>query len=252
MGYATLQPVRPKACCPTRLHIVTISHYSKRQIARFFSIPDERITVIHIAASPIFCAQDEKQAKEETVRRWSVSDYVLGIASAARRKNVGAILQAYGLLPESIRDHHPLVLVCTHAGVKAHMAALARQSGLGDQVRLLENVSDSDLALLYCAASVFVFPSLEEGFGLPPLEAMACGVPVVASNTSSIPEVVGDAGMLVTPTDIAEIAEAINRVLTNPAVAEELRTRGFARSTSFSWSKVAQQTVMVYERIAQE
>jgi glycosyltransferase involved in cell wall biosynthesis len=228
-------------------HILTISHYSKAQIASFFRVPESRITVTHLAASPVFAACDRKQACEEAARRWSVCDHVMGMASAARRKNVEAILQAYGLLAEDVRARHPLALLCTHPGLQAHVLALARQSGLGDQVRLLENVSDADLALLYSAASVFVFPSLEEGFGLPPLEAMACGAPVVASNTSSLPEVVGEAGLLVAPTDPAAIAEAIHRVLADPRVAEELRSRGLARSASFSWRKTAQQTLAVYE-----
>ena len=228
-------------------HIITVSHYSKKQITRFFSIPDERISVIHNAPSPVFCAQDKRQAREEARERGFASDYVLGIASAAKRKNVGALLEAYALLPASLQRQHPLALICTHAGVMAQMAALAERNGVSDHVRLLENLSDADLALLYTAAAVFVFPSLEEGFGLPPLEAMACGAPVVASNTSSIPEVVGEAGILVPPTDIAEIAEAINRVLTNPGLAAELRSRGLAHAASFSWLKVAQHTLAVYE-----
>lgn len=232
-------------------HIITISHYSKDKISSFFAVPAEHITVIHLAPSPVFSAGDQKAAREAVARRWSVSGHVLGIASAARRKNVGKLVEAYALLPADAQRQHPLALVCTHAEVKAYVAALAKKNGLSDQVRLLENVSDADLALLYGAASVFVFPSLEEGFGLPPLEAMACGAPVVASNTSSIPEVVGDAGILVTPTDVAEMSGAIERVLTSAGVAEELRTRGLARATSFSWTKVAQQTMTVYERITQ-
>lgn len=229
-------------------HIITISHYSKDRITGFFAVPAERITVIHLAPSPVFSAGDRDAAKEDVARRWSISGHVLGIASAARRKNVGALLQAYALLPAGLQRRHPLALVCTHAGVKAKIAALAEKHGLVGQVRLLENVNDADLARLYTAASVFVFPSLEEGFGLPPLEAMACGAPVVVSNTSSIPEVVGDAGIQITPTNAAEIAEAIVRVLDNPGMADELRRRGIVRAASFSWNKVAQQTLAVYEQ----
>jgi len=232
-------------------HIITVSRFSKEQIARFFSVPNERITVIHNASSPVFCPLRHEQAKEEVRKRWSVSEPVLGMASAAKRKNLGALLAAYALLPDGVQRQHPLALVCTHPEVKSQMSALAEKNGVSDHVLLLENVGDADLASLYNAAAVFVFPSLEEGFGLPPLEAMACGTPVVASNTSSIPEVVDDAGLLVPPTDVAQIAEAINRVLTSPGLADELRTRGLARSAAFSWLKVAQQTTAVYERSLQ-
>jgi len=174
----------------------------------------------------------------------------MGIASAAKRKNTVSLLAAYALLPKVMRNEHPLVLVCTHPGVKTHVTELAVRAGLSHQVRLLENVNDFDLALLYNAASVFVFPSLEEGFGLPPLEAMACGVPVVASNTSSIPEVVGDAGILVPPLEVGEIMSAIQRVLADQELANELRIQGLERSATFSWHTVAQQTIAVYEKIA--
>lgn len=233
------------------LHIVTISNYSKEQLARFFSLPEERVTAIHLAPSPVFSLRDRDKAKGEAIGRWSLSEHVLGIASAAKRKNTGAMLDAYALLHETTKHTHPLVLVCTHPGVKTHVSDLAQKAGLNEHVRLIENIGDADLALLYNTAAVFVFPSLEEGFGLPPLEAMACGAPVVASNTSSVPEVVGDAGILVTPTDAPEIADAINRVLTDHELAQELRARGLARSAVFSWRKTAEETIAVYEKIAQ-
>lgn len=231
-------------------HIVTISEYSRRRIAHFFSLPPDRITAIHLAPSPVFSPRDQRHARSQVVQRWFVADYVMGIASAAQRKNTVSLLAAYARLPKITRNTHPLVLVCTHPGVKSHVAELVVRAGLSHQVRLLENVNDSDLALLYNAASVFVFPSLEEGFGLPPLEAMACGVPVVASNTSSIPEVVGDAGILVPPLDVDAIMSAIQRVLADQELANELRIQGVARSATFSWHMVAQQTITVYEKIA--
>lgn len=231
-------------------HIVTISEYSKRRIAHFFSLSSDRITAIHLAPSPIFSPRDQQHARSQAIQRWSVADYVMGIASAAKRKNTVSLLAAYALLPKVMRNEHPLVLVCTHPGVKTHVTELAVRAGLSHQVRLLENVNDFDLALLYNAASVFVFPSLEEGFGLPPLEAMACGVPVVASNTSSIPEVVGDAGILVPPLEVGEIMSAIQRVLADQELANELRIQGLERSATFSWHTVAQQTIAVYEKIA--
>lgn len=129
------------------------------------------------------------------------------------------------------------------------MLTLADRSGVRDQIRLLEGVSDADLALLYSAASVFVFPSLEEGFGLPPLEAMACGAPVIASNTSSLPEVLGDAAILVSPTDIRAISDGIAAVLTDPTTASELIKSGLAQSQKYSWEATASKTREVYEDV---
>lgn len=230
-------------------HILTVSHYSKEHIANLFSIPKERITVVHNAPSPVFSTCNQVSAKEVVARCWSISDHVLGIASAAKRKNMGALLGAYTLLPEQIRSAHPLALVCTHSGVKAHIAALAEKTGLRDPIRLLENVSDSELALLYNAASAFVFPSLEEGFGLPPLEAMTCGAPVIASNTSSLPEVLGDAAILVSPTNTTALVDALKHVLTDRALAAEMRERGLAHSQHFSWKRAALEVMAVYELI---
>lgn len=231
-------------------HIITISHYSKNKIADFFSVPANRITVVHLAPSPIFSfAQNTGQEDREVKNLPSIASSVLGIASAAKRKNTSSLVKAYSLLSEDLRRQHPLVLVCTHAGVRNQMAMLVEKSGLTSHTHLLENVSDPVLASLYKSASVFVFPSLEEGFGLPPLEAMACGAPVVASNTSSLPEVLGEAALLVSPTDIVGLADAIASVLTNSVLAAELRAKGLVRSTSFSWHAVAQQTMAIYEQI---
>ena len=230
-------------------HILTISHYSKDQIASLFFIPRERISVAHLAPSPVFSARNPNHAREEAAGRWSITGHVLGIASAARRKNIRALVEAYALLPNSLRRQHPLVLICTHAAVKSKMLTLADRSGVRDQIRLLEGVSDADLALLYSAASVFVFPSLEEGFGLPPLEAMACGAPVIASNTSSLPEVLGDAAILVSPTDIRAISDGIAAVLTDPTTASELSKSGLAQSQKYSWEATACKTREVYEDV---
>ena len=122
--------------------------------------------------------------------------------------------------------------------------------GLTENVVLIEGVSDERLLNLYNAASLFVFPSLEEGFGNPPSEAMACGTPVIASNTTSLPEVLGDAAILVPPTDTEALADAMIQVLNTPSLAEELRHRGLQRSLKFSWERTARETLAVYEKVA--
>lgn len=183
-------------------------------------------------------------------RNEGAAGHVLGIASAAPRKNTSALLTAYARLPQTLRQIHPLVLVCTHADIVEMMKAKATVLSLDNHVQILHGVENSELLQLYRAAGVFVFPSLEEGFGLPPLEAMACGTPVIASNTSSLPEVLGDAAVLVTPTDILALTNAMEQVLTDRVLALELRERGLARSQRFSWEETARETVAVYERVA--
>jgi glycosyltransferase involved in cell wall biosynthesis len=120
------------------------------------------------------------------------------------------------------------------------------QLQLRDRVKFVGYIPEEELPLWYAAATVFVFPSIYEGFGMPPLEAMACGTPVITSNTSSLPEVVGDAGLMVNPTDTQALAEAIYQLLTDPDLRNELRTRGLARSKHFSWAKTAAATLAAY------
>jgi glycosyltransferase involved in cell wall biosynthesis len=124
-----------------------------------------------------------------------------------------------------------------------------KQTGMSDAVDFLDFVPDDDLAALFSACEAFVFPSLYEGFGLPPLEAMASGAPVICSNTSSLPEVVGDAALLINPRDVGEIANAIERVITDSALRDELRTKGLAQAKKFSWERAARETLAVYERV---
>jgi glycosyltransferase involved in cell wall biosynthesis len=121
---------------------------------------------------------------------------------------------------------------------------------MSDAVDFLDFVPDDDLAALFSACEAFVFPSLYEGFGLPPLEAMAAGAPVVCSNASSLPEVVGDAALLVNPREVGEIANAIERVITDSALRDELRTKGLAQAKKFSWERAARETLAVYQRVS--
>ena len=175
---------------------------------------------------------------------------MLGFASAEPRKNARNLIEAYSHLRVALQAKYPLVLVCTHASAESRLALQAEDLGIKQRVILIEQPSDEDLLLLYNAASLFVFPSLEEGFGLPPLEAMACGTPVIASNTSSMPEVLGDAALLVSPTDIRALASAMNDVLTSPHLSDQLAERGLQRSRMFSWERTARETLTVYERVA--
>lgn len=230
--------------------ILTISEYSRSRIAELLSISPDRIAAIPLASAAIYQTLPHGFSLVQAHQRFGVSDHILAIASAAARKNTGRLLDAYARLPLQVREAHPLTLVCTHEGVRTHLSSTVASLGLQRQIVFIEDASDEDLLILYNSAAVFVFPSLEEGFGLPPLEAMACGTPVVASNTSSLPEVLGDAALLVTPTDTPALSAAIASILRDPALAEDLRARGLARSQQFSWHDTARATLAVYEQAA--
>ncbi len=229
--------------------IITISHYSKEQIAQRFSISPDKFIVTHLAAAPHFSQQDRMQAAAWAYARFGVQNYIIALASASPRKNIAHLLKEYSRLEAGLRDRFPLVLVFTHSSFKVRIAQQAADFGIQSNVIFLDALSDQDLSAVFSAARLFVFPSLEEGFGLPPLEAMACGTPVVASNTSSMPEVLGDAALLVSPTKADELAAAMCSVLTTPSLAEELCQRGLMHSKQFSWERTARETLAVYEQV---
>lgn len=230
--------------------IITISNYSKAQIVERFGIDAKKITVTHLAVAERFNIARKANAKTIVEKRFGLTDYILAMASASPRKNIDGLLSSYSLLASSLRARFPLALIATHPALKGRLAQRITALGIQENVVFLNHVSDDDLALLYQAAALFVFPSIEEGFGLPPLEAMACGTPVVASNTSSLPEILGEAALLAPPTDIETIADAMNQVLCQPAVSEMLAAKGLAQSKKFSWERTARETLAVYESVA--
>ena len=162
-------------------------------------------------------------------------------------KNRGRLLQAFGRLRARGLEH-TLAVAGQRAWRFEGEEPLAGRLGLADAVRFLGYVPPADLPALYSAADLFVFPSLYEGFGLPALEALACGTPVVTSSVSALPEVVGDAALQVDPLDVEALAEAMERLLRDDGLRADLRERGLRRAEEFSWERTARQTLAVYER----
>lgn len=231
--------------------ILTISEYSKNQIMNSFDISANRIVPTSLAPSDVYRQIDKKTVLRQSREQYGTQNHIMAFASAAPRKNITRLIEAFAQIGTDLQKKHPLALVCTHESARTKMRQTAISTGVEQHVRFVEQASDEDLLTLYNAAALFVFPSLEEGFGLPPLEAMACGTPVVASNASAMPEVLGDAALLVTPTDTKALADAIQQVLTNPGLADHLRSDGLARSYQFSWDKVAREVIAAYEFVAQ-
>lgn len=241
----------PRLAAQRAAAIITVSHDARAAIVRYLGIPEERVFVTYEAAAPIYRLIDQQRAIDTVQRQFGLKeDYVLAIGSADPRKNIVTLLRAYALLPEDVRANHELAIVWTHPLLAESIAVEARMCGIEAQIRFLHSVSNDDLISLYNAASLFVFPSRYEGFGLPILEAMACGAPVIAANNSSIPEVAGDAAILVDAELPAMMAHAMVRLLEDDALRHEMSARSLHRATAFSWQRCARETLAVYQSIA--
>jgi glycosyltransferase involved in cell wall biosynthesis len=229
--------------------IICDSACSQRDVLRLLGVPAERTRVVYLAAAPEM--RPASEAEMEAVRqRFGLGErFVFYVGGLDRRKNLAVLLRAFARL---LADHPDAELAI--AGRQVSRGALfpdwqgyAGRLGIAGRVRFLGRVSEEEKAALYSASRAFAFPSLYEGFGLPPLEAMACGSPVLCADTSSLPEVVGEAGLLLPAGDDAAWAEALHRVWEDAELRAELRERGLARAAQFSWQKTAEETREVYE-----
>ena len=225
------------------VRVITGSESSRRGIAEVFGIPLERIAVTPYGVSERF---QPRPAEPDWLRqRFGIDGpYVACVGTLEPRKNLPVVLEAFGRLPAEL-DAHRLVLI-GGSGWRTSTFGGALEA-LGDRVVLTGYVEDDELVRLVSSADCFVHPALFEGFGFPVLEAMGCGTPVVSSDGGSLAEVVGDAGLLVDPTDPGAFAEAIARLLGSPELASTLRERGLARAREHTWAACAAATVRVYE-----
>ena len=228
--------------------IIAVSYNTKKDLIKLFKIPENKIKVIYEAASENF--KPLKENDVNTVKQKYNLNYpfILYVGGLAPNKNVERLIKAYYKLKKR-RIKHKLVIT----GVKRYkyksIFETIEKLNLQKDVIFTSYVPDEDLPALYNAADLFVYPSLYEGFGLPPLEAMACGTPVITSNTSSLPEVVGDAGIMINPYSVDELANKMYEVLTNDGLREELSKKGLERAKLFSWKKCAEEHLKVYEEV---
>jgi glycosyltransferase involved in cell wall biosynthesis len=229
--------------------ILTVSEASKRDILRFFPVPPEKVVVVHNAIDERFSREPRPEDVERVRERFQLQRrFVLYVGNIKPHKNLERLIEAFHGLR---RDHDDLTLLIIGDQISKYPALrrAVHQHKLHKHVRFLGYLPDDTLAILYRLTSVFVFPSLYEGFGLPPLEAMASGAPVVTSNVSSLPEVTGDAAVLVDPYDVGAIESGMRRVLTDPALAAEMRRKGLLRAREFSWERSVAKTWEVYKEI---
>jgi glycosyltransferase involved in cell wall biosynthesis len=238
----SLDPERDWATC--------ISEFTKRELCERTGMSPARVFVAPLAAAPHFRPVADAGALADARARYRIpgGDYFLGVGVLQPRKNLAHLIRCFDrLLAEQELPDTYLVLAGAEGWMQDEIFAAAAGPRLRSRVLFTGHVADEDLAALYSGALAFVYPSLYEGFGLPPLEAMACGTPVITSDTTALPEVVGDAGLMVNPSDADALCQAMLRVAGDEGLRRELSRRGLERAAAFSWGRCAVETVRAYE-----
>ena len=226
-------------------HVITSSAATKRDLIAEYGVDDGTISIIPLAADRSFAPQPAAQIQMIRERYALPQRYLLYFGSNKPHKNLATLVRAFA----EVKSDVTLVIAGMWDRRYPESQQVTQALNLAGRVRFIHDLPSADVPGLLAGALAFVFPSRYEGFGLPPLEAMACGTPVIASNTSSLPEVVGDAGLLVAP-EVTPLAEALQTLLDDAALREQLRERGLERARHFTWAATAQQTIVVYERVA--
>lgn len=234
--------------------VLTVSEYSKRDIVETYGIEDERVVVTYNGVSPAFRPLPPGETGAVTLKRYGIEEqYLLAVGNLQPRKNLVRLFEAYTRLRDSMPDiRHKLVVVGKKAWKFSPILDSVRRSRWNDDIILTDYVPDEDLPVLYACAQALVYPSVFEGFGLPPVEAMACGTPVIVSDRSALPEITGEAGMKVDPFDVDGIASAMATIIREPGLAERLREAGLRQAGKFTWEECAQRTLAVYHEASKQ
>ncbi len=231
-------------------HIIAVSEATKQDSIKLLGVPEEKITVIHEAANPIYRQIPKEEARQRVKEKYKLDkDYILFVSTIEPRKNLPGLLQAYRKLRDDYKRDEILALAGSKGWLWEEVYETVDRLDLEKHVVFLGRVPSGDLLYLYNAARLLVHPSFYEGFGLPPLEAMTCGTPVIVSNTAALPEVVGDAAMMIDPHDIDGLTVAMWRVLTEEKLRQDLICKGLKRAVKFSWQEAAKQTLELYHKV---
>jgi len=247
LGHRLTHSALAPASARNSRRIIADSRATGDDVARLYRIPQERIDVVHAGLDQGFYPRNSEE--QEAVRNKFAlhSGYVLFVGTIQPRKNVKGLLSAFHAARQAGRWRYKLVIAGARGWHCDDVFETVKNLGLEQEVVFTGPVPEVDLPALYSAASLFVLPSFYEGFGFPPLEAMACGVPVIASNSSCFPEILRDAAVLVPPEDTGALAKAIHRLLTDEPLRQELRAKGFNNIGRFTWETAARETLKVYE-----
>lgn len=235
--------------------IITISEKTKEDLIKYTKIPDEKIKTIYLGVDSKFQVLTDETIQKLKKEYSLPPNFILYLGSEQSRKNFIFLIKSFYYLKKRYNLKIKLVKVGRPQIDKKQRQKtfeLIKKLNLTNDIIFIDYIPEKDLTTLYNAANLFVYPSLYEGFGLPPLEAMACGTPVITSNTSSLPEVVGNAGIMIDPKNIQELTDAMYNVLKNPELEKELSKKGLKRAKMFSWEKTAKETLKVYEEVCNE
>jgi glycosyltransferase involved in cell wall biosynthesis len=230
--------------------IIAVSNNTKSDIMHHFGIPEDKITVIYHGIDKQFRPQNKLDIISLREKLGISDPYILYVGTLEPRKNITFLLKAFFQFNKTHKNYK-LVITGSKGWKYANIFKMVRDLQLDKEVLFTGYLEYSDLPALYSGASIFVYPSLYEGFGLPPLEAMACGCPVITSNISSLPEIVGDAGVLINPNDILQLVENLEKILVDEELRTELIQKGLERSKLFTWKKCAVSTYEIYEAVYQ-
>ncbi len=229
-------------------HVITVSDFTRREVIELLHVPPERVTAIPNGRDETLVPPGPAAVAAFRQHHALPPEFLLFVGTLEPRKNLLTLLRAYAQLRDRLAL--PLIIAGGKGWLYEPIFALVKELELEDRVRFTGYVDQADLPLWYGAATASLYPSLYEGFGFPPLESMQCGTPVITSNTTSLPEVVGDAALLVDPHDIAALAAALLRISTDPALRADLRTRGLQRAQHFDWQHTAAATLAVLRTAA--
>jgi glycosyltransferase involved in cell wall biosynthesis len=221
--------------------VITDSHFVRNEVIQEFGVPAERIVTVPLGLDPAFRPQSTSET-DAVLSRIGLDhgSYFLSVGTLEPRKNMETTVAAYGALPPSLRERHPLVIAGLRGWRTSAMEKALEPLVASGHVRMLGYLERDELAAITAGALAMVYPSIYEGFGLPPLESMGCGVPVIASNVSSLPEVVGDTALLVDPLDVDALANAMRTMLEDRELRQSLADRALARSARFTWEACTQ------------
>jgi glycosyltransferase involved in cell wall biosynthesis len=230
--------------------VLTVSEYSRQDLIRTYNLPPEQVVVTPNGVGPEFRPVREKTRLAALRQQYGIDRaYLLSVGNLQPRKNLARLIRAYTQLRASVEDFHcQLVIVGQKAWLSKNIFHEAHRSRYAGDVILTDYVPEDDLPGLYSGATAFVYPSIFEGFGLPVLEAMACGAPVVTSNSSALPEVVGTAGLMVDPYDEEALAKAIQRLVYDAQLRAQLSEHSLQQAAKFSWRRTAELTLAVYQQ----
>ena len=230
--------------------LITVSNFEKQNISNIYKLDDTKIQTVHNGVNTSFASSIRENQKDEVKRKYGLPEqFLLHIGNTDPRKNTARVLKAFYNYVNATSEDLKLVLVgLNETKLKSILKDTSLEKELADKIVLTGYVSDEDLPVIFNLAEIFLFPSLREGFGIPIIEAMACGVPVITSNTSSMPEVAGEAACLVNPKSEKEIFEAIQNIQSNKAYKNELIQKGFKQYQLFSWENAAKKVLEIYQQ----